>query len=119
MRQLKLFYLLGRLYKEGKTSIRSVANSLRGLEKQLFAEDLPTTNVSFSDNAEQLADLFSRVLSKEPFVLFIKKKGRGNQFSADAWLAWEWTEAFLRRHLPPDWFGFSRLSTLEEPEAAS
>jgi HEAT repeat protein len=118
-RQLKLFYLVGRLFREGKTSIRSVTKSLKRLEDRLFEDELPTTNVSFADNTEQLVNLFARILEKETVTIYVKRIGLGNQFSDDAWQAWEWTDGFLRRHLPVEWFGFSPFTALGESESES
>lgn len=109
-KQLKLFYLLGRFFKEGNTSIRAACKAARLIEEQFFAEDLPFSNVTFSTNSKRLEGLFGQLFRKENFRIFEKRHGFGDVFTDDAWGAWAWADEHLRSQLPSNWFGFSRLS---------
>jgi HEAT repeat protein len=128
MRQLKVFYLVGRLYKEGITSFRGAQTAIEskasGLLDRFYKDDIPTKAMSFTNNIKKspLRSFFGNALGKPNVSLFIELSapggskrhrpptGVGERFSDDGWAAWEWTDAFLKRHLRPDWFGFDRLT---------
>lgn len=124
MRQLKVFYLVGCAYKAGYGSMRAANKYLKNtmIAHHSEKDDLAVTNVGFDSNIVDLTPLFCGILGKDKVTLLIKTKIQSQhlpvQFSDDAWRAWEWTDGFLRRHLPPDWYGFA-LAHENKPQSAS
>lgn len=112
MPQLKLFYLTFRVYMEGKDAIRSAAESLETHRfTELTNEDLPVSHVSVSSYIRKREPLFSEIFDKGSLrLLYQPSKGERLHFTKDAQKAWEWTDTFLRYHLPGTWFGFHRLT---------
>lgn len=108
--QLKLFYVVMRAYMEGGNSLRGTREALLNHHfHNLANDDLPTSVQSFSVTFDKLMDFFPVVMKKPDFQIVSKPKGLPARFTDDAQAAWLWTDKFLRRHLAPDWFGFSRL----------
>jgi HEAT repeats len=112
LKSLKLFYLVFRVYMEGERSFRKASTVLqRHCFKSLQMEKLAKNNVSFSNRTRQLEPFFTKLLGKESLKLLVRPQSGGElHFTDDAQKAWEWTDSFLRQRLPPDWFGFYRLS---------
>lgn len=132
---LKRFYLLGCLYREGIQSFRDAEHAINDQRYQLYKlfdkDDIAVTAVSFSNiKKSKLPELFCEIFEKDVVELFIEPPVKGvrkaykpptgvpGQFSEDGWAAWKWTDEFLRRQLPADWFGFSRLTPQKSDEGA-
>jgi hypothetical protein len=110
--QLKIFYLVAALY------LAEQANSLHEAHDRLeqdywddiAREDLPVSVRSLSRIVTSLEPLLAAALGIPGLKLLIKKGRKPARLSKEAVAAWVETEACLRGFLPPDWFGFSRLS---------
>ena len=116
MPQLKIFYLVYRVFMEGKESLRAASDALIKYRLDDFGrDDLAINNVSFSEHVRGLESFFKKVLNKASVsMLFIRRRGLAYQFTDDAKQAWNWTDAFLRKYLDAGWFGFSRLTPENE-----
>jgi len=122
MPQLKLFYLVFRIYREGKKSLRGASKALQKHRfDELAKDDVPGfSNVSLAGHIRDLKSFFIKRLKKDSVSLFYRPKAWGGiEFTDDAQKAWEWTDGFLRDHLAADWFGFYRLTPENESERHS
>ena len=114
MRQLKLFYLLFPAYMRGDASLRKAcdANTSQYISRML-KERIPTTYPNLAPNLRKLNPLFAKIFSNVNFNIFMTNqwvKGESYKFSEDARIAWEWTDAFLRRQKSEaNWYGLTTL----------
>jgi HEAT repeat protein len=120
-KQLKLFYLVGRLhYEEGAESLNEAGRRL-GIRQQakMPDDDLPSSSMSIKRYSEALLDLFSRILHKPIVILFCQKReGLAVQFMPDCKYAWEWTASYLKDsdEVGPNWWGIAETRLTVPPE---
>ncbi len=110
--QLKVFYLVAGLYlAEHAASLHEAHDRLEEeYWDDVAREDLPISVRSLSRAINGLSPLLGTALGNPDLKLLITKGRKPARFGQDAVTAWQATEACLRDFLPPDWFGFSRIS---------
>lgn len=112
MVSMKMFYLVGKIYSEGGNSVRQACNLLfQHHFAKLVDDEIPTRLPRYIPRMLEVEPLFAEILGLPSFTLFFPRKpGDPYCFTEATNLAWKWTDGFLHRYLPEDWFGFSKLS---------
>lgn len=122
--ELKIFYLVGKLYAEGCQS-RNDASRILDMPgvKQPPDERLSTSpsTISRAFKPRELPAFFksAKVIAKDA-TLFDCGESGGNpaMFTREGDIAWEWTDRFLRWKLGPLWWGFrGRLTPADADES--